>query len=404
MMKRMSRFVLLWGAAFLVATVADAATIVGVSGDVTVRAAETDPWQAAAKGEAVVPETQIQCGPASRCTVAFDETLRNTVTVKENTTVTVEELEPGLVFLREGRVFSIIRGVAAERPFQVRTPTSISGARGTAWLTDFRTGRTDVSVFEDDVWVSGIDAAGNVTQETGVATGQGVSVAADGLLGEIFVVPVEQINEWHQEKQQLQALHEELGLAPPSAPETGKGAEPEPVAPAEPRPHEPKEEDAAGTAAVRPLPVAGETPPDTAAAPVPPMTEDTSSDPAAISSLLREERMPAEGETQGLFRDESLPQESLAGSEDPMMGGSLADEPLMDEPRTDEPMMEDPMMGDSMMDDPLMDDSMFEDPMMDDPMFEDPMMDSSFHEDITDPDTTNQPPPSDDDNSLGVST
>jgi len=215
-------------------------------------------------------------------------------------------LEPGRIFLKEGRVFSIIKGVATQGSFQVRTPTSVSGARGTAWLTHFGTGRTEVSVFEDNVFVSGIDAAGNVTDEIDVATGQGVSVAADGLLGEIFVVSVEEINEWREEKQELQALRKELGTpAPPERKEGKKEAKP----PAPPLPS--GEQDTSGLKA-KEEPVSGE--------PLPGTQPDTTPET-------------------GMESDE------LDGMTDPMLDDSGMTDPMMEDP-----FMEDPFMEDSMLD------------------------------------------------------
>jgi len=352
MMKRMSWVVVL-GAALGAATVADAATIVAVSGDVRVKAAGAASWQAAAKGQAVSKDTEIQCGPQSRCTVAFDELLRNIATVKENTTMTVEELQPGQVFLKEGRVFAIIRAAGSESLFRVRTPTAISGARGTAWLTDFRTGRTEVSVFEDDVVVSGIDAAGTVTGEVDVATGQGVSVAADGLIGEIFVVPFEQFDEWYKEKQGLEALLKEFGVAPPAEAKTE--AAPAAAASAGSTPQEPKKEDATGAmSSTGPVPVAGERPPMTEG-------EKLSSEPSGSEPLPEERPMGEETMT-----------EEPTTNEGSAMDESITEEPMMDESAMDESTME---------------------PRIDEPMMDEPMFDQERHEDVTDPDTTNQQPP-----------
>jgi hypothetical protein len=248
MTRRISRFVLLCALALSAVPAAAAATIVSVSGDVKVRVQAAASWQAAQKGQAVEKEAEIQCGPDGRCTVALDETLTNTVAVKENTTVAVEGLGPGRIYLKEGRVFSIIpKAVSGQESFQVRTPTSVSGARGTAWLTDFRTGRTEVSVFEDSVSVSGIDQAGNVTGFLDVATGHGVSVAADGLLGEVFVVSAEQINEWYGQKQELQALRQAAGL--PASPDGEKAKAEEGKAASGAPAEEPRKSDAAAAEA-----------------------------------------------------------------------------------------------------------------------------------------------------------
>ncbi len=360
-------FVFLWAAILLTATCAAAPTIVGVSGDVKARARATASWEAAVKGQEVQKEAEIQCGPAARCIVALDETLQNTFTVKENTTVTVEDLEPGRIFLKEGRVFSIIKGVTTAGPFQVRTLTSTSGARGTAWLTDFRTGRTEVSVFEDDVLVSGIDAQGKPTEEIDVPTGQGVSVAADGLLGEIFVVSVEQISEWREEKQELRALREELGVpASPEKEEKTQEAKP-PVSPAGA---------AAGTALV-----AGEPLPDTTGAP-------------PVSSMSEEEKLLNEMRRARGQAQQTLGTDTAAGPEQDMSYGSTmpplpsGEEDVSDPGAAQEPTLEEPMpetqmdttletgmesddaggMTDSMPDDSGMTDSMMEDPFMENSM------------------------------------
>ncbi|MGE5279475.1 MAG: FecR domain-containing protein [Deltaproteobacteria bacterium] len=251
MRKGLCGFVFLCAACLLAVSV-EAATVVAVSGKAEV-SADGSSWQPAVSGQQVDGGIQIQCGPGSLCTVAFDAALLDIVTVKENTTVTVEGLEPGRLFLKEGRVFSVVRADGTD-PFQVRTPTSSSGARKAAWLTDFRAGRTEVSVFEDSVVVGGCDAGGNKTDEAEVSTGQGISVAADGLLGEIFIVPVEQIAEWHEEKQGIEDLRKAAGL--PSGPQEsvpqaqGAGKEQEAAVGATDKEESPARGEAAGAAPV----------------------------------------------------------------------------------------------------------------------------------------------------------
>jgi hypothetical protein len=426
MRERLGFFVLLCAASVGLAAVAEAAKIVSITGDVRVKGPGAAAAVVAAQDQEVAAGTEIACGPQARCTVALDEALLNTATVKENTTLTLEELEPGRLFLKEGRVFSIVRQAAGGASFQVRTPTSISGARGTAWLTDFRTGRTEVSVFEDEVLVSGLDAAGNMTDEIDVATGQGVSVAADGLLGEIFVVPVDQINEWHAEKQGLESLRKARGLPDlPVAREEGKRKGPGPEAGAPP----PTMGQGAGTAAGAPPAdtTVGPPMPDQGPAtqggatpdltmPPPPMPGDPAMDDGTMmdepmaddGTMTNEPMMPGDpAMDDGTMMDDPMMSDDPAMDDgaimdDPMMPGDpamddgtmmddpmMSDDPMMDDPMMsddaamDDPMMDDPMMSDDpMMDDPMMsDDPMMDDPMMDDPMMDDPMMDDPMMND-----------------------
>jgi len=417
MTRRVCRLVLLCAVVLCLAAGADAAMIVGLSGDVKVKAPPAASWQAAQKGQVLSKESQIKCGPEARCTVALDALLRNTVTVKEGSTVILEDLTPGRVFLKEGRVFSVIKDLKGAKSFEVRTPTSVSSARGTAWLTDFRTGRTEVSVFEDNVFVNGLDAAGVVTDAVDVATGQGVSVAADGFLGEIFVIPVELINEWLEEKQGLQDLRKEHHVPPlPDIREQGKKVVGVLVKPAEPPP-EPKKETSAdnvfGTGPPPPSgdvasPLAGHEPHDgVAPPPPPPMTEEEKLlyemqkarmemqqaldgtmppppgsepalpyDPVLMPPLIPQGGMLQRSRAGGFFEGEAP---ELGGDDLMMDPGATTDPDAMDPDAIIDPdaMMDpDPMMDpDTMFDEPMMEELMMDEPMSDEPMFDEPMMD-----------------------------
>jgi hypothetical protein len=199
---------------------AEAAKIVAVEGDVLVKAEGSDLWRVAAVDMVVSPQTEIQTKAAGQCTIAFDDGASRLATIKENSLVKVDSLSPDELYLSGGRVFSLIRSDATGRDFRVKTPTAISGARGTAWTAAFDEGKTSILCVENVVFVAGVDAAGQMTQETDLEPGFGVSVDEAGAVGEVFALAQDQLAEGQQNKQALESLREAADAALPAVPAT----------------------------------------------------------------------------------------------------------------------------------------------------------------------------------------
>ncbi|MBM3250461.1 MAG: FecR domain-containing protein [Candidatus Omnitrophica bacterium] len=173
---------------FPVSVFAQEARIIDIRGRVTVKLKDKADWERARIDMLLNREAQVKTDGKSSCTLAFDGELKNIMTVKENSHIKIENLAPANIFLPEGRVFTLIRNLSKSEEFSVRTPTAVAGARGTGWITDFHAMLTSVLCHDNRVFVDGLDAAGNVTEEQDLSNGWGLKVGEGGRFSDVFIL------------------------------------------------------------------------------------------------------------------------------------------------------------------------------------------------------------------------
>ncbi|MFH1790888.1 MAG: FecR family protein [Candidatus Omnitrophota bacterium] len=161
------------GAQNVFAQSVNAAEIIHVAGDVTVKSVAAKAWAAAEVGMQVKEGDTIRTGPASKAELAFGKDLRNIISVFPNSQLTVSAFQPGLVHLTEGRVFTLIGRIEKGSTFEVRTPTAVAGARGTGWETAIqrKEAQTTVKGFERKIYVAGLDENGNLIGRKNITAG-----------------------------------------------------------------------------------------------------------------------------------------------------------------------------------------------------------------------------------------
>ncbi|MBP7216020.1 MAG: FecR domain-containing protein [Candidatus Omnitrophica bacterium] len=192
---------------------AQTAQIIDVKGDVQVRMAAVAVWEKAAQQMLLGNNAEIKTGIASQCTLAFDLERNNILTVKENSLIKLASIKPGKVDLSEGRVFTLINSIAKVEKFEIKTPTAIAGARGTGWGTGYNGASTDVSCFENTVYVQGLDANGNPTSEQDLAEGFGLDIPEGGMLGELQPLDDADRSEWNEFSSYADGLSQGSGNA-----------------------------------------------------------------------------------------------------------------------------------------------------------------------------------------------
>jgi len=188
---------------------AQTAKVIDVRGKVSVRKEESGPWKRAKVNMLLNKEAELKTRKKSECTLAFDESKRNVLTIKENSHIKIASIVPGNILLPEGRVFSIIEDIAQFEEFQIRTPTAISGARGTVWLTGAEEEGTSVFCFERIVYIQGLDRQGNVTQEEEIGSGFGIEVGLNGEIGRPFMLSEEDLREEGAVRNRIEGLRRE---------------------------------------------------------------------------------------------------------------------------------------------------------------------------------------------------
>ncbi|MFH1407210.1 MAG: FecR domain-containing protein [Candidatus Omnitrophota bacterium] len=131
--------------------------ILKTKGDVKVKKAGQDTWKKAQKNMSVDKGDQIKTGSKSQAIVAFDERADKAVRIEELTEIRLNEIEPPRrqIELPRGDLFSKIENLEANSTFEIKTPTSVAGVRGTGWKTGFRNKEASVAVFDGSVNFAG---------------------------------------------------------------------------------------------------------------------------------------------------------------------------------------------------------------------------------------------------------
>jgi hypothetical protein len=172
------------------------AEIIYVSGSVSVKTPASSEWIAAKEGMLIKEEDTIRTGAASTAELAFGEGLDNIINLFPDSQLVISSVNPGLVRLEEGRVFSLIKRLDKGSSFEVRTPTAVAGARGTGWGTGFLNRLTRIQGFERSVYVAGLDANGNPSGLRNMPEGFRTSVADGAHPSEFSRISEEETRSW----------------------------------------------------------------------------------------------------------------------------------------------------------------------------------------------------------------
>lgn len=172
------------------------AEIIYVSGTVRIKTPASPDWIGAREGMIIKEGDIIKTEADSRAELAFGERLDNIINVFPNSQLVISSLDPGLVKLEEGRVFSLIKKLGKGSSFEVRTPTAVAGARGTGWGTSFLNSLTQVQGFEKSVYVAGLDENNNLSGLKDMPEGFGTSVPKGGGPVKFFRLNEEETQSW----------------------------------------------------------------------------------------------------------------------------------------------------------------------------------------------------------------
>lgn len=142
-------------------SVGEAVKIVMVKGNPQIMKAQKAQWESCAIEMAVGTGDRIKTSGGEAVDIAF--TLKSTVAmrIEENSDVFIKNnASPYSTELLNGAVMASIGGLPRGSKFEVRTPTAVSGARGTAWRSSTDGNRSVFDSFEKSIYIIGIDAAG----------------------------------------------------------------------------------------------------------------------------------------------------------------------------------------------------------------------------------------------------
>ncbi|MFH1875950.1 MAG: FecR domain-containing protein [Candidatus Omnitrophota bacterium] len=164
------------------------AKIIDVKGDVSVKKATAGAWEKATTNMFLDPQAEIKTGADSKCTLIFDDAMKNILTVKEDSQITLTQTKPVDIALAQGKVFALIDDITRVEKFEIRTPTAVCGVRGTGETVEYANGSTIAQCLLDVVNVQGLDANGILQKALELLAGQGVTIGPEGLLSAPFEI------------------------------------------------------------------------------------------------------------------------------------------------------------------------------------------------------------------------
>ena len=182
-----SLFCVLFLSTFLAPVFADPGeiTVVDFLGDVKIMPQDKAKPLACEQGMSLAAGTRITTGKGAFVQIAFDRRKQNIIKIKEKSDVILKLSDGDKVELVDGEIYALLLNLKKGESFRVRTPCAVCGARGTGWKakTDGKT--SEVSVFNSEVFVRGINKDGSVMEKmVWVARGYKVGVKKFGSPGE----------------------------------------------------------------------------------------------------------------------------------------------------------------------------------------------------------------------------
>lgn len=191
---------------------APAAQIIKASGTAKVKTAASGEWVDAKEGMKVKVGDVIKTDAGSTVELAVGVGLSNVINIFPGSQLVISKFDPGVVNLEEGRVFSLIKDLKKGSTFEVRTPTAVSGARGTGWGAHLKDNVTEVQGFEHTAYVAGLNDKGELIGLTDLQEGWKTSLLKGEGPGKLLRLSEEEKSAWKKwKKEALGHLRERNG-------------------------------------------------------------------------------------------------------------------------------------------------------------------------------------------------
>jgi hypothetical protein len=146
-----------------------AAEIIYLEGNVQVQPDGEEEWKKAEKGMKLSMGDSIRTARHSKADVALDEEKKNTVRIDPKTMVVLSSSMPGSIDrldLSRGRVYSNLENIKAGLAFEVSTPSTVAGVRGSSYSVYVERDADEVHAYKDDVYIKTYDANKNLLSES----------------------------------------------------------------------------------------------------------------------------------------------------------------------------------------------------------------------------------------------
>jgi hypothetical protein len=156
---------------------AQQAELITASGSVEVLLEGADEYTSAEEGMTFDAGDKIKVGSGGSAEISFNEANTNVVRLSENTDASITLSGDEKMDVSIGEVFASVSDLPSGSSFEISTPTAVSGARGTDWVTKVSDEGTDVEAVDSVPYVKHFESAGRKSsQMTLIQPGQMTTV------------------------------------------------------------------------------------------------------------------------------------------------------------------------------------------------------------------------------------
>ena len=156
---------------------AEQVEVISVSGTVEVLLEGADDYTSAEEGMILESGDKITTSSGASAELSFNEANTNVVRLSENTDSTITLSDDEKMDVSAGEVFASVSDLPSGSAFEIRTPTAVSGARGTDWVTKVTDDGTDVEAVDSVPYVKHFETGGvKSRQMTMIQPGQMTTV------------------------------------------------------------------------------------------------------------------------------------------------------------------------------------------------------------------------------------
>ena len=149
----------------------DEARIFHIKGDVKVQKAGETEWKKATVDMTLKSGDKIKTGAGSETELALDKKAKTVMRLDKRTEVKLSNVKDKKTEMPKGKILGLAKDLPKGSSFEVRTPTSVAGIRGSGIGVRTDGKRTQVACYEDKAYVRGIKKDGTLTPETKLEAG-----------------------------------------------------------------------------------------------------------------------------------------------------------------------------------------------------------------------------------------
>jgi hypothetical protein len=180
------------------------AELTGFSGDVEVFLNGAEDYVSAQEGMELSTSDKIKTASGASAELSFNQDNSNLVRLSESTVAEITFTGDEKMALTEGEALASISSLPSGSAFEIRTPTAVSGARGTDWVTKVTEEGTEVEALESQPYVRHFEASGRVSaQPTFITQGQMTTVKSFQKPMGFRPIPENRRQQWQLVKQDV---------------------------------------------------------------------------------------------------------------------------------------------------------------------------------------------------------